>query len=139
MILKYLKKEEMQTMGTRILFSLLIIFIFSFTDSAVGQVIASFDQKADYLLVDDEDYRTTFVLYADMVDFEYFADKANSMPETLSFTSQITAVKNYLISIKYIHKPELLYVKKILLFLGVEKIEIENTLYILQEFDPATL
>jgi hypothetical protein len=129
----------MQTMGTRILFSLLIIFIFSFTDSAVGQVIASFDQKADYLLVDDEDYRTTFVLYADMVDFEYFADKANSMPETLSFTSQITAVKNYLISIKYIHKPELLYVKKILLFLGVEKIEIENTLYILQEFDPATL
>ncbi len=128
-----------QLLGPGILLPLLIIFMFLFTHPVVGQVLASFDQKADYLLIDNEDYSTKFILIADKADFEYFADKAKSIPETLSFTSQKAGGKKYLISIKYIHKTELLYVKKILLFFGVEKIEIENTLYILQEFDPAAL
>jgi len=139
MKMKFLKKFRTQLVGPGILFPLLIIFMFSYTHPAVGQVLASFSQKADYLLIDNDDYSTTFALNAGKADFEYFTDKANAMPETLSFTSQKTAGKNYRISIKYIHKPDLFYVKKILLFLGVEKIEIENTLYVLQEFDPATL
>lgn len=127
----------MQLIGTRVLFPLLIIFIILFAQPTAGQVVASFSQKADYLLIDNEDFRTTFVLYANKADFEYFTDKAGTMPEAFSFTSQETAGKNYLISIKYIHKPELLYVKKILLFLGVDQIEIEDKVVALQDFNPA--
>ena len=139
MKMKYLKKVRKQRVGPGILFPLLIIFMFSFTYPVVGQVLASFNQKADYLQIDNDNYRSAFILNASKADFEYFTDKANTMPETLSFALQKTAGKNYRISIKYIHKPDLFYVKKILLFLGVEKIEIENTLYIPQEFDPAAL
>jgi len=113
-----------------------MVFLFAFSMPADAQVVASFAGSQDFLKTDNGQFRTLFLLETDRETYNRIVSSARSMPETLTFTSRKLKKNKYQFSILFTHPAEISYVKKILLFLGVEQLKIDNRLYLLQEYNP---
>lgn len=103
-----------------------------------GQVIASFSDSRDYLLADDGQFQTVFTLEASKEFYELLVSKALEMPETLTFKSEKIKKNFYSCSILYLHPTDAYYVKKTMLNLGIEQLRINNNIYSLPDYDPAS-
>jgi hypothetical protein len=121
------------------LISLLLTGLFSvlFLYPVKSQVIASFSDSHDYLLAEDGQFKTVFVLEASKESYELLVSKALEMPETLSLKSKKNKKNHYSCSLHYIHPTDAYYVKKTLLNLGIEQLRINNNIYSLPDYDPA--
>jgi hypothetical protein len=114
-----------------------LFFVF-FLDPVNSQVIASFSDSQDFLLAEDGHFKTVFVLEASKESYELLVSKAHEMPETLALKSKKNKKNYYSCSIQYIHLTDAYYVKKTLLNLGIEQLRINNNIYSLPDYEPAT-
>lgn len=101
-----------------------------------GQVLASFESSRDFLRTDDGQYKTLFLLETDKETYSRIVSNARSIPETLTFASRRLKRNKYQCTILYTHPTEIAYVKKTLLFLGIEQLKIANKLTMLQDYNP---
>jgi hypothetical protein len=122
------------------LISLLLTGLLSvlFLNPVKSQVIASFSNSQDYLLAEDGQFKTVFVLEASKESYELLVSKALEMPETLTFKSERIKKNFYSCSLLYLHPTDAYYVKKTMLNLGIEQLRINNNIYSLPDYDPAS-
>jgi hypothetical protein len=114
-----------------------LLFI-SFLKPVESQVIAVFEHSEDYLLTDNNQYQTIFVLETEKETYNLLLSKALSMSETLTFKSDKVKKNQYRCSILFIHPTDIYYVKKTLLNLGIEQLKINNKSYSLPDYEPVT-
>lgn len=118
-----------------VLTGLLLILV---NNSVNCQVVASFSSDQHFLINDNGQYQTKFILEASKENFNILNSKALTMPETLTLNAEKFKKNQYQCSILYLYPTDVYYVKKTLLNLGIEQLRINNKLILLQDFEPAT-
>ena len=113
-----------------------LVFLLWFSVPVSGQVVALFESSHDFLTTDNGQSVSQFQLETDRNTYTQIVTRALSMPETLILTSRKIKKNLYHCSILFTHPTEISYVKKTLLYLGIEQLKINNTLYPLQEYNP---
>lgn len=119
------------------LFMAFILFLLvALTRPVSCQVVASFKSSRDFLRTNNGTFQTVFLLETDRKTYKRIVSNAGSMPETLTFTSRKVKKNKYQFSILFTHATEISYVKKTLLFLGIEKVKLNDGLFVLQDYNP---
>ena len=103
---------------------------------AFAQCTASFDAGHDFLETSGEKPTTTFQLLTTETFIAEIAQRAESMPETLTLTIEPLPNSAFQCTILFTHPTEPAYLKKTLLYLGITHISINEKLYTIGDFEP---
>lgn len=115
---------------------LLMLVLIGFSGTLSAQVVATFTDRSDFLKTDNGQYLTVFMVEADKETYSRLVSNAQTMPETFTFTTIKVKKNKYRFSILFSHPTELSYVKKTLLCIGIDELNINNQLMKLPEYDP---
>lgn len=101
-----------------------------------AQCTASFDNNQAFLVTSGEKATSTFQLLTSDAFIAEITQRAENMPETLTLSIESLPNSAFRCTILFTHPTEPAYLKKILLYLGITHISINEKLHTIGDFEP---
>ncbi|HOI87881.1 MAG TPA: hypothetical protein PLV51_08485 [Lentimicrobium sp.] len=127
------KSENLAFKAVIILHLMLLPVLTSFAQ----EITAVFTETDDFLILEGDVNKTVFSIQPDnSQSLQMIAERASAMPETLTLSLGLTPSGANRITLTYNHPTDTVYVKKMLLFLGVTQVNVRGILCNTGDFQP---